>query len=653
MCGIVALIGSREAAPQLLEGLRQLEYRGYDSAGIATVDGAGLHCLKAEGKLINLTARYEAAGAPGQCGIGHTRWATHGKPEERNAHPHLDGSGRLAVVQNGIIENHRSLREELQAAGVVFRSDTDTEVIPHLVARELQRLQGAGEPAAAGQPGGGAASGSLLLAAVQAVLPRLHGAYALAVVWAEAPGALVVARKAAPLLIGLGEGEFLCASDTPALAGFTRTILPMEDGEVALLTPLGIELYNQAGARVQRAPSLLSGTEHVADKRSFRHFMLKEIHEQPETAALWVARHLPEPAAGAADAAVTGPLVALPLNDDFFVGVERIQVLACGTSRHAAQVGAHLLEQLAGIPTSVFYASEFRYAPPPLSPHTLTIGVTQSGETADTLAALAMEQERRQLVADPAYAPRLLGITNRPESSLARMVDHILDIGAGIEVGVAATKTFLGQLLAFYGLALAFAERRVGQQQAGGGTITRERLLALAADLRAVPAQLRELIADHDQRAAALAHRFESTQDVIFLGRGINFPIALEGALKLKEISYIHAEGYPAGEMKHGPIALLDARVPVVSIAMPGSVFEKVLSNAQEAKARDAQLIGVGPSCADTELFDVLLPMPEVDELVSPLLTVVPMQLLSYHIAAHRGLDVDQPRNLAKSVTVE
>jgi glucosamine--fructose-6-phosphate aminotransferase (isomerizing) len=633
MCGIVALIGSREAAPQLLEGLRQLEYRGYDSAGIATVDGAGLHCLKAEGKLINLTARYEAAGAPGQCGIGHTRWATHGKPEERNAHPHLDGSGQLAVVQNGIIENHRSLREQLQATGVVFRSDTDTEVIPHLVAQELARLQA-----------GRAASGSLLLAAIQAVLPRLQGAYALAVLWAEAPGALVVARKAAPLLIGLGEGEFLCASDTPALAGFTRTILPMEDGEVALLTPLGIELYDQAGERVQRNPSLLSGTEHVADKRSFRHFMLKEIHEQPETAALWLARHLPE--------AGSGPLVALPLDDDFFIGVERIQVLACGTSRHAAQVGAYLLEQLAGIPTSVFYASEFRYAPPPLSPHTLTIGVTQSGETADTLAALAMEQERRQLMADPAFAPRLLGITNRPESSLARMVNHILDIGAGIEVGVAATKTFLGQLLALYGLALAFAERRVGQQ-AGGGTITRERLLALAAGLRMVPEQLRQLIAEHDQRAEALAHRFESTQDVIFLGRGINFPIALEGALKLKEISYIHAEGYPAGEMKHGPIALLDARVPVVSIAMPGAVFEKVLSNAQEAKARDAQLIGVGPACADTELFDVLLPMPELDELLSPLLTVVPMQLLSYHIAAHRGLDVDQPRNLAKSVTVE
>jgi glucosamine--fructose-6-phosphate aminotransferase (isomerizing) len=636
MCGIVALIGSREAAPQLLEGLRQLEYRGYDSAGIATVDGAGLHCLKAEGKLVNLTARYEAQGAPGHCGIGHTRWATHGKPEERNAHPHLDGSGQVAVVQNGIIENYRSLREELQAEGVVFRSDTDTEVIPHLVGRQLARLTSEGR-----KP-----SGALLLGAVQAVLPLLQGAYALAVAWAAVPGGLVVARKAAPLLIGLGEGEFLCASDTPALAGFTRTILPMEDGEVALLTPLGIELYDPAGERVQRSPSLLSGTEHVADKRSFRHFMLKEIHEQPETAALWVARHLPPAGEQVSHA---GSLVALPLDEGVYEGVERIQILACGTSRHAAQVGAYLLEQLAGIPTSVFYASEFRYAPPPLGPHTLTIGVTQSGETADTLAALAMEQQRRELVADPAYAPRLLGITNRPESSLGRLVPHILDIGAGIEVGVAATKTFLGQLLAFYGLALAFAERRGGGATGHGP----EQLRQLVAGLRALPEQLRQLVDDHDRRCEQLAHLFADTQDVIFLGRGINYPIALEGALKLKEISYIHAEGYPAGEMKHGPIALLDARVPVVSIAVPGLVFDKVLSNAQEAKARDAQLIGVAPDCPDSELFDTLLPVPVVDELLSPLLTVIPMQLLSYHIAAHRGLDVDQPRNLAKSVTVE
>lgn len=629
MCGIVALVGSREAAPQLLEGLRQLEYRGYDSAGIATVAGQGqLTCLRAKGKLRNLTACFEAEGAPGQCGIGHTRWATHGKPEERNAHPHRSSNGAVAVVQNGIIENHRALREQLDDSGVVFQSETDTEVIPHLLGAELQQLQAAG----------GAPSGGLLLEALQRVLPKLQGAYALAVIWDQAPGALVVARKAAPLLIGLGEGEFLCASDTPALAGFTRTILPMEDGEVALLSPLGVELYDAAGVRQQRMPTQLSGVDHVADKREFRHFMLKEIHEQPETAELWVTRHLPQ-------GLPPEQPVALPMDDAFYAGIEQIQILACGTSRHAAMVGAYLLEQFAGIPTSVHYASEFRYAPPPLAPHTLTIGVTQSGETADTLAALAMEAERRLAHGDPAFAPRQLGVTNRPESSLSRQVPHVLDIGAGIEVGVAATKTFLGQLLAFYGLAMAFAARR--------GSRSAAEINALADELRGLPQQLSQLVALHDQRSEDLAHRFTDTQDMIFLGRGINYPIALEGALKLKEISYIHAEGYPAGEMKHGPIALLDSRVPVVSIAVPGLVFEKVLSNAQEAKARDAQLIGVAPQGPDTDLFDELLPVPSVSEWISPLLTVVPMQLLSYHIAAHRGLDVDQPRNLAKSVTVE
>ncbi|QNI84061.1 glutamine---fructose-6-phosphate transaminase (isomerizing) [Synechococcus sp. PROS-7-1] len=628
MCGIVAVIGSRDAAPLLLEGLRQLEYRGYDSAGVATVESGQLHCIRAKGKLVNLSARVEREGAPGLVGIGHTRWATHGKPEEHNAHPHRDGSGAVAVVQNGIIENHRALREELSANGVSFRSDTDTEVIPHLVSAELARLQAVGR----------SADGALLLEAVQTVLPRLQGAYALAVLWAEVPGALVVARKAAPLLIGLGEGEFLCASDTPALAGFTRTILPMEDGEVALLGPLGIELYDANGARQQRSPSLLSGQEHVADKRHFRHFMLKEIHEQPETARLWVERHLPK-------GLPAQQPVALPFDDAFYSGIERIQILACGTSRHAALVGAYLLEQFAGVPTSVDYASEFRYAPPPLAPNTLTIGVTQSGETADTLAALAMDVERRQGHSDPAFAPRQLGVTNRPESSLARQVPHILDIGAGIEVGVAATKTFLGQLLAFYALALAFAARRHSRSEA--------EITGLITELRGLPEQLSALVEQHDQLSEAMAHRFADTQDVIFLGRGINYPIALEGALKLKEISYIHAEGYPAGEMKHGPIALLDARVPVVSIAVPGVVFEKVLSNAQEAKARDAQLIGVAPEGPDTDLFDELLPVPAVSEWISPLLTVVPMQMLSYHIAAHRGLDVDQPRNLAKSVTVE
>ncbi len=634
MCGIVGVIGSREAAPLLLEGLRQLEYRGYDSSGLATINTqedsscGHLTCKRVKGKLGNLNALVEKEGSPGHLGIGHTRWATHGKPEECNAHPHRDVSGEVAVVQNGIIENHRSLRQALEKEGVEFSSETDTEVVPHLIARELKLLSKDGRQA----------SGAMLLEAMHRVSPNLRGSYAIALIWAQTPDALVVAKRQAPLVIGLGEGEFLCASDTPALAGFTRTILPMEDGEIALLTPLGIELYDEKYKRQKRSPALLSGVEHVVDKRNFRHFMLKEIHEQSETAELWIARHLP-----------TGlPLelpVALPFQDSFYEGIDQIQILACGTSRHAGLVGAYLLEQFAGIPTTVFYASEFRYAPPPLAPNTLTIGVTQSGETADTLAALAMEDARRQTCNDLKFISRQLGITNRPESSLSRQVSNILDIGAGLEIGVVATKTFLGQLLAFYGLTLAFAARHKRRSY--------EEINTLSDELKALPNQLREIIKQHDAISESLAHKFSETQDVIFLGRGINYPIALEGALKLKEISYIHAEGYPAGEMKHGPIALLDTKVPVISIAMPGVVFDKVLSNAQEAKARDAELIGIAPIGSETEIFDTLFPMPKVSEWISPLLSVIPMQLLSYHIAAHRGLDVDQPRNLAKSVTVE
>ena len=634
MCGIVAVIGSREAAPMLLEGLKRLEYRGYDSAGIATVTQSSnelqrtLICKRANGKLMNLVKLVNEEGSPGQVGIGHTRWATHGKPEERNAHPHRDSSGGLAVVQNGIIENHSSLRKDLEAKGVHFTSDTDTEVIPHLISLELNSLQ----------KNDLIASGSLLLGAVRRVCSQLEGAYALAVVWEETPEALVVARHQAPLLIGLGEGQFICASDTPALAGFTRTILPMEDGEVALVTPLGIELYDELGQRQHRNPSLLNSQEDVANKRHFRHFMLKEIYEQSETARLWVDRYLP---LGLPEEAP----VALPFEDSFYEGIESIQILACGTSRHAAMVGAHLLEQFAGIPTTVFYASEFRYAAPPLAPNTLTIGVTQSGETADTLAALSMEAKRRKDHGDPAFASRQLGITNRLESSITRQVPNILDIGAGIEVGVAATKTFLGQLLAFYGLALSFASKRA--------SCSIQEIRLLTNELRSLPNQLMVLIEKQDDISASLAQLFSDTQNVIFLGRGINYPMALEGALKLKEISYIHAEGYPAGEMKHGPIALLEKGIPVISIATPGVVFEKVLSNAQEAKARDAKLIGVGPEGIATEVFDILMPIPEVSEWISPLFTIIPMQLLSYHIAANRGLDIDQPRNLAKSVTVE
>jgi len=415
--------------------------------------------------------------------------------------------------------------------------------------------------------------------------------------------------------------------------------LPLKDNEIALLTPLGIELYDENGNRQHRAPSIQEGSELSPDKKQFRHFMLKEIYEQPEKAQLWIDRYLPKNS-------LSENSVSLPINKSSLEKIERIQILACGTSRHAAMVGAYLLEQFAGVPTNVYFASEFRYAPPPVSPNTLTIGVSQSGETADTLAALRMEKERRNSIKDPKFTFHQLGITNRLDSSLARELENVIDIGSGIEIGVAATKTFLGQMLSFYGLTLLVASHKQKRS-------TKE-IQDLSNDLRLVPKQLLDLIKKHDALSKGIAHLFAETKDVIFLGRGINYPIALEGALKLKEISYIHAQGYPAGELKHGPIALLDKHVPVISIAVPGVVYEKVLSNSQEAKTRDALLIGVTPpNRPESEMFDELFSIPKVSEWVSPLLTVVPLQLFSYHIAAHKGLDVDQPRNLAKSVTVE
>ena len=631
MCGIVALIGSQEASPLLIKGLRKLEYRGYDSSGIAIVDNSKndkLVCLKAQGKLNNLVNLAEKKSLSGTLGIGHTRWATHGKPEVRNAHPHLDGLKEIAVVQNGIIENYSDLKNELKSQGVDFISDTDTEVIPHLISRELLELKNQGL----------SLNSSTFLKAIQNTLLYLQGSYAFAAICSHFPDALVLAKKHAPLIIGFGQGEFLCASDTPALAGFTRTILPMEDGESALLTPLGVELYDSKGARQDRKPTLIKGIDFVSDKKNYKHFMLKEIHEQPQIVQSWIAKHLP------VNSSSESPIL-VPYEDSFYDSIDRINILSCGTSRHASLVGAYLLEQFSGIPTSVFYASEFRYSPPPLTPKTLTIGVTQSGETADTLAALLMDENRRNDLKDKDYAPNQLGITNRPESSLSRQVSKIIDIDTGLEVAVAATKTFLGQLLSFYGLAISFAFKKKSRSL--------KEIDLLINELRTIPNHLIDLINKYDDVISSLSQHYSKTKDVIFLGRGINYPIALEGALKLKEISYIHAQGYPAGELKHGPIALLEKNVPVVSIAVPGLVFEKVISNAQEAKARDAQLIGVGPQRLETEIFDHCFYIPQVNELVSPLLTIVPLQLFSYHIAAHKGLDVDQPRNLAKSVTVE
>jgi glucosamine--fructose-6-phosphate aminotransferase (isomerizing) len=632
MCGIVGYIGTQAATEILLAGLEKLEYRGYDSAGIATVLEGEIHCVRAKGKLHNLREKLEREVNPAQIGIGHTRWATHGKPEEYNAHPHLDSAKRVAVVQNGIIENYRELREELKERGHEFRSDTDTEVISNLIAEFLQN------PLIPNPQGL-----SLLLEAVRLAVNKLKGAFAIAVICADYPDELVVARQQAPLAIGFGQGEFFCASDTTALVAHTCAVLTLENGELARLTPLGVEVYNFLGDRLKKYPRTLNWNPVLVEKQGFRHFMLKEIYEQPGVVRNCLETYL-EDNWNSADPSQSPIKLGLPLN--LYADLEQIQILACGTSWHAGLVGKYLLEQLAGIPTIVQYASEFRYAPPPLTANTLTIGVTQSGETADTLAALEMEK-RRRFEQMPKYEARLLGITNRPESSLGHLVDCIIDTHAGIEIGVAATKTFVSQLVAFYCLALDIAWRRQ--------TLTATRLEEILVGLGQLPAQMELVLESQERYIEELAHGFAETKDFIFLGRGINYPIALEGALKLKEISYIHAEGYPAGEMKHGPIALLDAKVPVVAIAMPGAVYEKVLSNSQEAKARDARLIGVTPMNDQeaAETFDDLLPVPVVEELLSPILTVIPLQLLAYHIAARRGLDVDQPRNLAKSVTVE
>ena len=631
MCGIVAVTGYRQALPLLINGLEKLEYRGYDSSGIAIINSKSnnIICNKSAGKLKNLISKVSNKRISGTVGIGHTRWATHGKPIINNAHPHLDSTGNVAVVQNGIIENFSDLKTILENEGVDFQSDTDTEVIPNLIQKELNNLGKLDLES----------NGSTLLIAVRNVLSDLEGAYALAVLWSGAPDSLVVARRQAPLIIGLGEGEFVCASDTPAIANFTQTILPMEDEEIGLLTPLGIELYNSNNERQYRNPTILKTSEQIVDKKNFRHYMHKEIYDQPEIVENWVKNYLVKDK--------TDNQIKIKYNFDtkFFEGIERIQILACGTSRHASMVGSYLLEQFSGIPTSVYYASEFRYSPPPLLPNTLTIGVTQSGETADTLAALDMEIQRRKLHEEEVFSPNLVAITNRVDSSIGRQITNIIDISAGIEIGVAATKTFFGQLLSFYGLAITFAQVKKSKSN--------EEINQLITDISSLPSILKDLVNQHNEISEKLAHDFSDIKDVIFLGRGINYPIALEGALKLKEISYIHAAGYPAGEMKHGPIALLEKKVPVISIATPGMVFEKVISNAQEAKARDSYLIGIAPECEGTEIFDYLMPLPITSEWLSPLVSVIPLQLLSYHIAAHRGLDVDQPRNLAKSVTVE
>ena len=627
MCGIVGYIGTQAATDILISGLERLEYRGYDSAGIATVEEGQINCVKAKGKLFNLREKLEHSISNSQIGIGHTRWATHGKPEEHNAHPHLDSKMNVAVVQNGIIENYLEIKEELISKGIEFRSETDTEVVPNLIAHFL-------------------ANSSSLLEAVQKTIVRLEGSFALAIVNADNPYELIVVRQQPPLVLGFGQGEFFCASDMTAVLPHTRTILNLENGEMARLTPLGVEIYNFEGVRLSRFPRTLDWNPIQVEKQGFRHYMLKEIYEQPAVVRTCLDNYLNPN--WHADANPDYSPVNIGLTPNLTDNLEHVQIVACGTSWHAALIGKYLLEQVAGISTTVDYASEFRYAPKPIVPNTLTIGVTQSGETADTIAALESERARRASL-EPKFRAKLLAITNRAESTIAQICDRIIDTHAGIEIGVAATKTFVAQTMGFYFLALDLAYRRQ--------SIPNSRIGAIIEGLRQIPSQIETILDTQAEYIEELAHDFTAeTEDFIFIGRGINFPIALEGALKLKEISYIHAEAYPAGEMKHGPIALLDNKVPVVAVAMPGSVYDKVISNAQEAKARDARLIGVTTAMNATEAghtFDDILTVPEVDEIVSPVLAVIPLQILSYHIAAIKGLDVDQPRNLAKSVTVE
>ncbi|BDA39802.1 glutamine--fructose-6-phosphate transaminase (isomerizing) [Candidatus Atelocyanobacterium thalassae] len=628
MCGIIGYVGTQAATEILIGGLERLEYRGYDSAGIATVFEGNMFCTKAKGKLYNLREKLERESNFSKVGIGHTRWATHGKPEEYNAHPHINSLKQIAVVQNGIVENHQELREKLIDDGYQFTSQTDTEVIPHLIAKYISKEM----------------SHDSLLNAVKKAIDCLNGSFAIAVICADFPDEIIVARNQAPLIIGFGQGEFFCASDVTAIVPHTNTVLSLENKEIARLTPLGVEVYNFELQRLKKLPRTLDWNIGTVEKQGFRHFMLKEIYEQPSVVRSCLENYL-DPNWNIENIYNSSP-ITLGNAVKLCSNVDHIQIVACGTSWNASLVGKYLLEQLAGIPTMVQYASEFRYFPSPILANTLTIGVTQSGETADTLAALEMEKQRRMGLEFP-YDARILGITNRPESTLTHMVDCIINTHAGVEIGVAATKSFVAQLMGFYFLALELAYRRK--------TLSLEEIEVLIKGLRKLPSQIEIILEKQGEQIQELSHNFCDTQDFIFLGRGINFPIALEGALKLKEISYIHAEGYPAGEMKHGPIALLDAKVPVVAITMPGIVHDKVLSNAQEARARDAHLIGV-TSLDDTEarsIFNDLLFVPEVDEILSPIVSVIPLQLLAYHIAAKRGLDVDQPRNLAKSVTVE
>jgi glucosamine--fructose-6-phosphate aminotransferase (isomerizing) len=593
----------------LIEGLRKLEYRGYDSAGVAVHVGNNVEIVRAKGKLENLARALEERPLEGTVGIGHTRWATHGRPSEQNAHPHA--AGDVAVVHNGIIENHVALKHELMSAGVVFQSDTDTEIVAHLINQSY-------------------GPGTTLIDAVRQALLRLRGAYALAIVSRREPDRVVVAKQASPLVIGFGDGEMLCASDIPALLGHTRRMLFVEDGEIAELTATGLRLETLDGRSVQRQSKNVDFSPVLAEKGGFKHFMLKEIHEQPRAVEDTLRGRLRLESGDVIDG-------ELGLSPEIASNIDRVVFLACGTSFHASLCGRHWIEQLARVPAQCELASETRYRSPVFTSRDLVVAVSQSGETADTLAALKTARD---------MGAQVLAICNVLDSAIPRASLGALYTHAGPEIGVASTKCFTTQLVAMLLLAVWLGRRRGTLSEAGA----REVLQALVE----VPNQMRTAL-EVKGEILTCARRWMHAEHVLFLGRGLGYPIALEGALKLKEISYAHAEGYAAGEMKHGPIALIDENMPVVVVLPQDNQFEKTLSNVQEVKAREGQIIAITTK-DDPESKGIApyqIEIPKVPEVVLPLVTILPLQLFAYYVADLKGTDVDQPRNLAKTVTVE
>ena len=615
MCGIVGYIGSKSAVDILLNGLTSLEYRGYDSAGIAVCIDNQVELYKAEGKLQNLKDIVSAQKThieKSSIGIGHIRWAPHGAPTTANAHPHSCNCGKVAVVHNGIIENYKELREKLEKQGCTFRSQTDTETVAHLVASKYAVTKD-------------------LTEAVRLATKEIEGAYALCIIHQDVKNTIVATRRNAPLLVGIGDNEFYLASDVPAIIEHTKKAMYLDDNEIVTLTPNSLLYIDSDNNKLTPKIEILPWEPVALSKMGYKHFMLKEIHEQPD-----VVRNVLSGKLRAIDENVR--LDEVTLNQDKLKVLNRIQIVACGTSLHAAMIGKYIIEDLCGIPVDVEPASEFIYRRTITDKNTLVIGVSQSGETADTITAVRQAK---------ALGSHILIVTNRPDSTMAREADSLVPVNAGIEVSVAATKSYMAQVISFYLLAIYLAERASKRVETND-------LNKLKHELIVLPQKIEEILA-HKEGIQACAKKFANAKDFIFIARGINFATALEGALKLKEISYINATGYTAGELKHGPIAMLDESMPVLSILMNGKVYEKILSNSEEAKARNARMIALTNSTDSKldDLFESIIRIPDIDEMISPALAIVPLQLLAYYIAEFLGKDVDQPRNLAKSVTVE